>query len=580
MAIFAADMLNLAKYIQTIMILLLTVLPVTALSAGELSTKDVRSSCPEVKIEVEQLPDLNIPRASHELFCVNGEYVVAGGHTNGFVPVPTAEYYQNGEWHLVQMVYNHDFGSSLVMKSGQVLLVGGVEQPIGIGQTYLAELYNPVSHTFEAFGSLQRKRTGCSTLELDNGQVVIAGNWYHDDGIELFDGQTTFSYIKDVAIQRSCPYIFQMGQDDALIVGSQDVRGDSVCSYVADRLKGDTLHIPLLETWSLLPLAQHHEGESFIGDEQKGQYTYLIPVRNRNGQMAIAKVDNGSFTLLPTACPVPVMSQWGGIEYISSVIVDSRSGKGYLLGIASDFRELKDQPHRYYLLCIDYGRVNEGGEVPLTLYYTDPMMGVLTSSTLTDDGNILLAGGMLNNSNFTPAKAVYLLCVGHRPESASRVGIWIWVLLAILGLSAIFLMILLKRHRRKIQPITVEADPLADASSAVSYDELMDRICQLMDKRQLFLKSELKVADIATELGIPSRTVSDCIKSVRQCKFSDFVNAYRVDYAKKLMRRRLDMKISEVFLSSGFANENTFFRTFKAVTGMTPSEWKRNEQSL
>ena len=90
MAIFAADMLNLAKYIQTITILLLIVLPVTALSAGDLSTEDVRSSCPEVKIEVEQLPDLTIPRASHELFCVNGEYVAAGGHTNGFVPVPTA----------------------------------------------------------------------------------------------------------------------------------------------------------------------------------------------------------------------------------------------------------------------------------------------------------------------------------------------------------------------------------------------------------------------------------------------------------------------------------------------------------
>jgi AraC-like DNA-binding protein len=39
------------------------------------------------------------------------------------------------------------------------------------------------------------------------------------------------------------------------------------------------------------------------------------------------------------------------------------------------------------------------------------------------------------------------------------------------------------------------------------------------------------------------------------------------------------MKITEVFLSSGFANETTFFRIFKAVTGMTPNEWKANMQS-
>ena len=48
------------------------------------------------KIEVERLPDLNIPRAGHSLFFVNGELTVAGGHTNGFVPTPTAEYYKDG----------------------------------------------------------------------------------------------------------------------------------------------------------------------------------------------------------------------------------------------------------------------------------------------------------------------------------------------------------------------------------------------------------------------------------------------------------------------------------------------------
>ena len=37
---------------------------------------DKKTLCPEVKIEAERLSDLTIPRAGHELFCVNGEYVV------------------------------------------------------------------------------------------------------------------------------------------------------------------------------------------------------------------------------------------------------------------------------------------------------------------------------------------------------------------------------------------------------------------------------------------------------------------------------------------------------------------------
>ena len=59
-----------------------------------------------VKIEAERLPNLNVPRSSHALLYVNGEVVVIGGHTDGFVPTPTAEYFADGKWHL--MFYDLD----------------------------------------------------------------------------------------------------------------------------------------------------------------------------------------------------------------------------------------------------------------------------------------------------------------------------------------------------------------------------------------------------------------------------------------------------------------------------------------
>ena len=110
-------------------------------------------------------------------------------------------------------------------------------------------------------------------------------------------------------------------------------------------------------------------------------------------------------------------------------------------------------------------------------------------------------------------------------------------------------------------------------------DELMNRITQLMDKKKPYLSSELKVSDLANMLGTSSRNISDCIKHSTDKTFANFINAYRIDYAKQLMRLQPNMKITEVFLSSGFANETTFFRIFKAVTGMTPNEWKANMQS-
>ena len=76
--------------------------------------------CPVVKIQPEHLPRLNTPRSGHHTLCVNGEITVFGGHTSGFVPTPTAEYYKDGSWHQMDMVYTHDAGSALILKSGKV----------------------------------------------------------------------------------------------------------------------------------------------------------------------------------------------------------------------------------------------------------------------------------------------------------------------------------------------------------------------------------------------------------------------------------------------------------------------------
>lgn len=67
-------------------------------------------NCPLVRIEAERLPDLNIPRNSHSAVCLNGEVTIFGGHTTNFIPTQTAEYFKDGEWHLMQMAYPHDNG--------------------------------------------------------------------------------------------------------------------------------------------------------------------------------------------------------------------------------------------------------------------------------------------------------------------------------------------------------------------------------------------------------------------------------------------------------------------------------------
>ena len=549
------------------------------------ATAQQQKTCPVVKIEVEQLPDLNIPRAGHALFYANGELTVAGGHTSGFVPTPTAEYFQDGEWHTMPMTYTHDSGLSIVLKSGKVLLAGGCEQPAGIGQTIHAEIYAPQTHTFRGFGNLQRRRVMASALELDSGQVVIAGNWYAQDGIELFhehqsdkgdnNDKRSFTYIKDVSAQRSSPYIFRMADGDVLILGSNDNRGGALRCTFADRLKGDTLHIPLFESWCPLNTIAHDDAASLIGDESQNDFTYLLPVKDSTGQVAIARVSGTDITLLPTICPIPMVCQGDSIEYFTNVIVDRQARRAYLLGISSNIHNASEK-NPLYVLCIDYDQASANDGAPITLYYTQPLeVAPDCMPLLTPEGNLLIAGGLTGSSNYTPSSAVRLLRVGREPEAAEN-GIaswwnWIWLGIAILVLA---ISILTFRCRKKP---TSEASQSKDQTSADPKADalLMQRINDMMERDKPYLDSELKLSDLATALGTNRNTISSCINSQYGSSFSQFVNNYRISHAQKLMRTQPNMKISEVWATSGFTTESSFFRSFKAVTGMTPSEWKQ-----
>ena len=525
--------------------------------------------CPIVRIEPERLPDLNIPRFGHTLFCVNGEITVAGGHTTGYIPTSTAEYFKDGEWHLLKMVYDHDSGCAVVLKSGKVLLCGGFEKHLGIGQTFVAEMYDPLTHTFNGFGCMNKKRALFAGLEIDKGQVILSGNWYHDDGIEMFDGGVNFTYVKNTASQRSYPHVFQIAPDDAIILGYKDNYGKPLDSVVIDHLKGEPFCDSLFTEWHpmQIPLTQSSEN-SFIGDKKKGVYAYLFPIENNNGQIAIAKVEGMSFSLLPTSSPVPMQCQWGKIYYYSQILTDKNSQCGFLLGADRG----NGNSTRLYILRIDYSQMKAGKPASLSLYYTGPMDDISNSSPiLTPEGNLMLVGGKKQqdvSDNFRPSGAVLLFRFGSQPEESCfnlKSVRWI-VLLTILILA--FSIYLIRRKSRNVKEESQDA--LADINSRA---ELMQRILYLITEKKMYLKSDLTTSDIANELGLHRNQVSACINSQGQ-SFPNLVNSYRVEHAKELIRQHPEMKITSISMECGFANEVTFYRTFKTLTGMTPSEWK------
>lgn len=563
---------------------------------GNISSKN--DTCMVRKIEAERLADLNVPRSAHTAFCVNGEVTVVGGHTTNFVPTATAEYFKDGRWHLVETAFPHDNGICVVLSSGKVILGGGSEKPLGIGQTFPVEEYDPTTHTFRAFSCFDTKRTLAQAIEIDSGRVVVAGNWYAGDSIELFDGDRYFHFAKEVTVGRASPYMLRTSSGDVLILGNGGTHGEPLMSDVADRLKGNPLHVPLLRRWQpLFYEASFCNNTGFIGDEATGNYSWLMPVEDwQEGdstawdpyrQLAFMLVRDTTFTLLPTTCPVPKKGPYGKINYYSPVIADRKAHRGYVHGI--------DKDNRHYLVCVEYDK----RPAPLTLYYTDPLPDAgFPHILITGDGDLMIMGGInynrplggsLGNDNYSPLASVYLLHVGRlsQEQADGSKAVWLWMTIAALLLTAAALLIILYRKRRPTETIGMGAAPITETAETGEEEEeaeesdktntgteLMSQISQLMEQEQLYLDSDLKLADLATRLHTNRNAVSACINSQRGYSFSQFISNYRVEHAKQLLRQHPDMKMTEVWMQSGFTTESSFFRAFKAATGLTPTEWK------
>ena len=236
-----------------------------------------------------------------------------------------------------------------------------------------------------------------------------------------------------------------------------------------------------------------------------------------------------------------------------------------------------------YILCIDYNPALKGAPCPVTLYYTDPIPDFVDASPLiTPKGNLLLTGGTGKKEdpshNFYPLDNVFLFHFGSDEfvtSSSLRPTPWLIGTLLLITVAIICFFIYRRQSKQKQTLEENEAkSPKASDPKESGNAELMQRIHHLVVEEKQFLISDLTVSDIAKQLGTHRNNISSCVNLIKGCNFTQLVNGYRIEYAKQLMRQHPDMKLNTVGLESGFANETSFYRTFKMITGKTPSEWK------
>jgi AraC-like DNA-binding protein len=99
-----------------------------------------------------------------------------------------------------------------------------------------------------------------------------------------------------------------------------------------------------------------------------------------------------------------------------------------------------------------------------------------------------------------------------------------------------------------------------------------------MEQDRPFADGNLTIQKLAEKLSVPPNHLSQTINEKLGQTFSDFINSYRVEEAK---RRLLDpaskhLSILGIAEEVGFNSKSSFNAVFKKHTNMTPSEFRGN----
>lgn len=101
-----------------------------------------------------------------------------------------------------------------------------------------------------------------------------------------------------------------------------------------------------------------------------------------------------------------------------------------------------------------------------------------------------------------------------------------------------------------------------------------------LEEEEVFKNFDLDREAIALALGTNRQYLADAVKYETGKTFMDYVNDYRLDYAKKQLIADVSTSVANIMQGSGFSSSTTFYRLFKDKFGMTPNELRKIKKDL
>jgi AraC-like DNA-binding protein len=120
-------------------------------------------------------------------------------------------------------------------------------------------------------------------------------------------------------------------------------------------------------------------------------------------------------------------------------------------------------------------------------------------------------------------------------------------------------------------------------SSALTREEaaaMIEKINRYVSLQKPHLTPGITIDDMAGNLGLSKRTLSQVLNEYFGQNFYDYVNKLRIEEAKRmLLEPECRKTVLEVLYEVGYNSKSSFNTEFKKATGLTPTEFRRRAVS-
>lgn len=93
-----------------------------------------------------------------------------------------------------------------------------------------------------------------------------------------------------------------------------------------------------------------------------------------------------------------------------------------------------------------------------------------------------------------------------------------------------------------------------------------------------FSNPDFSIGNIAESLGVSASHLSRTFKEQQSVTLSDYIKLYKIELAKKMLTETTD-PLDKIIQLLGYYDTSSFIRMFKKIEGLTPGEYRKNNQS-